>query len=60
MAHEKSLNISDREKTEEETKAGTDYVQPRRFSLPRVCPKCLEDRAKCKCPEQCCKTEKTK
>ena len=59
MAHEKSLNIGDRAKTEDETKAGTDYVQPRRFGLPRVCPHCLLERAKCECEAKCCEQEKS-
>ena len=59
MAHEKSMNIEDRAKSDEEMRASTDNVHPRRFGLPRVCPKCLLERAKCACPEKCCEQEKT-
>ena len=55
--HEKSLNIGG-QITDEQIKAATDPVSPRRFGLPRICPHCLLERAKCACPEQCCKPEK--
>ncbi len=55
--HEKSLDISDRAKTDEETKAGTDYISPKRFGLPRVkvCPTCKLERSLCSCRAECCK-----
>ena len=52
------MAIEDRTKSDEETKASTDYVQPHRFGRPRVCPKCLLERVKCACPEKCCEQEK--
>ena len=57
--HEKSLNIADRVKSDEEMKARTDYVQPRRFGLPRICPHCLLARVKCECETKCCEQEKS-
>ena len=52
--HERSLEISDREKSTEQELAATDPVSPARFGKPRICGTCLLVRAKCKCEAGCC------
>ena len=57
--HEKSLNMPDRQITDEQVAAATDYIQPRRFGLPRVkvCPTCKLERSLCSCRAECCKEQ---